>query len=53
VMHRVEMAVEEGNRMEESVKEVLPSVDDEAMCRERNFRLSVSTGDSFRASLYR
>lgn len=30
VMHRVEMAVEEGNRMEESVKEVLPSVDDEA-----------------------
>jgi hypothetical protein len=34
VVHRVEMAVEEGDRMEESVEEVLPSVDDEAARRE-------------------
>jgi hypothetical protein len=53
VVHRVEMAVEEGNRMEESVEEVLPSVDDEAARSEYNICLSVSTVDSSRASLYR
>lgn len=34
VVHRVEMAVEEGNRMKESVEEVLPGVDDEAARKE-------------------
>lgn len=53
VMHRVEMAVEEGNRMEESVEEVLPSVDDEAARSEYNICLSISMVDSSRASSYR